>query len=75
MRYVSSEKPALCPHCGAAKVVPIAYGDPIGPFVLSDDTPVFGGCCRDINSPSWACRGCGTNIHRTPLREAPYARR
>ncbi len=53
-------KPARCPFCGAARVVPVAYGMPSRDLLEQAEAGelVLGGCCLDAESPRWACLEC-----------------
>ncbi len=60
--------PPDCPNCGAANVVPIAYGFP-GPEMRAQverGEIALGGCVIQEGNLQWRCTACGTDIGQTP---------
>jgi ribosomal protein L37AE/L43A len=53
-------KPAKCPKCGSARVVPILYGEPIprAAAMARRGQLAIGGCCVFEGQPEWQCRNC-----------------
>ncbi len=55
-----SDKPKICPSCGAHSVVRIGYGEPddVGAEAARRGAIVLGGCILPEYSPKWHCREC-----------------
>jgi len=51
----------VCPECGSADVVPIAYGKPGTELASAAERGevVLGGCMVSEDSPNWHCNACG----------------
>ena len=69
MRVERARKPAKCPSCGAAPVASILYGLPVFDEELEQAIAVgriaLGGCCQEIDAPTWICTHCRLEIFRT----------
>ena len=53
-------KPHTCPSCGAARVVPIVYGEPKPATVRAAALELLltWGCVMHSDLPRWACLAC-----------------
>ena len=62
-KTIYSRKPKKCPQCKSNKVANILYGMPGFSEELEKDLEeskiILGGCCIDVNDPSWKCVDCG----------------
>jgi hypothetical protein len=58
---VEIQRPSNCPQCGAEVVKSIRYGLSMeeDPTPAEERDYVLGGCCIDLDSPSWNCGACG----------------
>ncbi len=59
-------KGSTCPACAKAKLVPIAYGFPMGKTVQDSELGILsiGGCVVTGNDPELECRGCKEKFMR-----------
>jgi hypothetical protein len=57
---MSAGSPPICPQCGSADAVPIAYGLPS--FDMFEEAErgevALGGCIVSGNDPAWQCTSC-----------------
>jgi len=69
MRVERVRKPAKCPSCGAAPVASILYGLPVFDDdleqAMAEGRIALGGCCQEIDAPTWVCTHCRLEIFRT----------
>jgi rubrerythrin len=58
---LSRKRFAKCPNCGMSSGVQIMYGFPshMGFRSMGRGEVRSGGCCIDLNNPTWACKECG----------------
>jgi hypothetical protein len=66
-RYESAMKPDSCPACGSNKIASFMYGKPSSSERLKQKVAegkiVFGGCCINVDNPTWKCMSCCTKIY------------
>lgn len=63
-----TEKPQKCPKCGSNRIATIFYGlqreSPELEKEIEEGRVVLGGCCIEMDSPLWQCKGCGEQFSR-----------
>ncbi len=64
--FTFARKPQKCPACGAKRIVPILYGEPMEYLMreAEEGKIILGGCCVTNFDPDWGCVDCRAELYK-----------